>query len=43
MPTIPECIENAAHYDPDNRYMAISDLIDKLQAGTPIDDRMEQR
>lgn len=43
MPTFEECIENSGHYDPDNRYMAISDLIDKLNAGEAIDDRLEER
>jgi hypothetical protein len=41
--SISECLKNASHYDPDNRYMAISDLIGEIQKGTPIDDALEQR
>jgi len=39
--TIQTCLKDASHYDPDNRYMAISDLIEHMNRGTAIDDRTE--
>lgn len=39
--SISECLTNVSHYDPDNRYMAFSDLISHLTRGAAVDDRVE--
>lgn len=39
--SIAECLTNVSHYDPDNRYMAFSDLISHLTRGAAVDDRVE--